>query len=354
MKQLNVKIEDIESILSEKLGCKVQAVESMGGGRNSKVYCVSCEDSVKYAVKYYFPTGLSDNRNRMNVEFNSLLFLWKNGERCIPRTVIADTISNCAVYEFIEGRKISSEDIDNPEIDSAVHFLARLNGIGKRNFNQPIPAASEACFSPQDIVKAIDSRLDRLSVHRENNSQYQSLHDFLTKDFRISFNEIKNWCRSELHESAMDFASSIDITQYTLSPSDFGFHNSLRRKDNNIIFLDFEYFGWDDPAKMIADFLLHPAVDLHERLRHQFFTHIIRKFKDDNGIKRRVKVIYPLLGLNWCLILLNEFVPGFLLRRNFAYKDNINRAKMQNEQLIKSRKMLTKIEKNYERFPYDE
>src|ERR1700680_1391707 len=31
----------------------------------------------------------------------------------------------------------------------------------------------------------------------------------------------------------------------SLVPSDFGFHNSLRRPDGSLAFLDFEYFGWD-------------------------------------------------------------------------------------------------------------
>ena len=38
-------------------------------------------------------------------------------------------------------------------------------------------------------------------------------------------------------------------TQRTLSPSDFGFHNALLRGGREWVFLDFEYFGWDDPGQ---------------------------------------------------------------------------------------------------------
>ena len=48
-----------------------------------------------------------------------------------------------------------------------------------------------------------------------------------------------------------------------LSPSDFGFHNSLKTKKDQIIFFDFEYFGKDDPVKLAADFLLHPGMTLN-------------------------------------------------------------------------------------------
>ena len=55
--------------------------------------------------------------------------------------------------------------------------------------------------------------------------------------------------------------AELPVEQRTLSPSDFGFHNALRRPDGRVVFLDLEYFGWDDPAKMISDFLLHPALE---------------------------------------------------------------------------------------------
>ena len=38
-----------------------------------------------------------------------------------------------------------------------------------------------------------------------------------------------------------------------ISPSDFGFHNALRT-NTGPVFFDFEFSGWDDPAKTIIDF----------------------------------------------------------------------------------------------------
>src|SRR5690606_1492036 len=55
-----------------------------------------------------------------------------------------------------------------------------------------------------------------------------------------------------------------------LSPSDFGFHNMLRRDDGSLAFIDFEYFGWDDPAKLAADFLLHAGHKLTPALAARF------------------------------------------------------------------------------------
>ena len=56
----------------------------------------------------------------------------------------------------------------------------------------------------------------------------------------------------------------------SLVPSDFGFHNSLRRPDGSLAFVDFEYFGWDDPVKLTADILLHPGRPLAAPQRRRF------------------------------------------------------------------------------------
>ena len=104
----------------------------------------------------------------------------------------------------------------------------------------------------------------------------------------------------------------------TLSPSDFGFHNALETQSGEIFFLDFEYFGWDDPAKTVCDFLLHPGMALSPSLKLQFATSLVRGLPWSQGLRERVAAYYPLFGLKWCLILLNEFLPNQILRRRFA------------------------------------
>jgi len=150
----------------------------------------------------------------------------------------------------------------------------------------------------------------------------------------------------------MSFVSELPYEERTLSPSDFGFHNALRRSNGQIIFLDFEYFGWDDPAKMISDFLLHPAMELREDLRRRFVVNILSRFEDHRYLDKRVEIVYPLFGLKWCLIFLNEFVPEHLLRRGFASGSDLDKSNVQAKQLSKARRMLYRIRKDYEYFPY--
>jgi hypothetical protein len=178
------------------------------------------------------------------------------------------------------------------------------------------------------------------------------LHTFLDHDFTPFLDEVARWSEARLNSAGMSSAEELDWTRRTLSPSDFGFHNALRQPDGPVIFLDFEYFGWDDPAKMIVDFLLHPAMDLSADLKRVFVSAILGRFGDWPALRARVESVYPLFGLKWCMIMLNEFLPDSFLRRQFAATAPADRAALQHQQLEKARQMLGRIRHEYQTFPY--
>ena len=74
-------------------------------------------------------------------------------------------------------------------------------------------------------------------------------------------------------------------------------------------FVDFEYFGWDDPAKTIVDFLLHPGMQLDDALKRRFAAGVCAAFAELPALPARTRIVYPLFGLKWGLILLNDFLP---------------------------------------------
>ena len=348
--EINMPTAAIKSVLSGLLGRKIASMKRVGSGRNSRVYRLTCEDATVYTAKSYFQN--SPDRDRLGVEFSGLQFLWKNEVRCVPRPIIADKTHGYAVYEYIDGRTIPSLKVTDSDIDYSIDFLARLKQLKSSEGSHALPAASEACFSVRGIVDNISQRLSRLQALRKDGQQYHALDEFLTGDFVPSFNEITGWCQSNLNQSGISFTAELPGEERTLSPSDFGFHNALRCADGRIVFLDFEYFGWDDPAKMIADFLLHPAMRLGESLKRHFAAGILKRFADYKFIDKRVEIVYPLFGLKWCLIFLNEFVPELLLRRTFASKKELDNDKLMAAQLAKARRMLHRVMNEYEHFPY--
>ncbi|MBI2998987.1 MAG: phosphotransferase [Deltaproteobacteria bacterium] len=350
-RETDVHTSAIKSDLARLLGRNVISVERIGGGRNNKVYRLDCDGSHSFAVKYYFRHG-SDGRDRLDVEFSSLQLLWESGIRSIPRPLLADKGRAMAVYEYVDGKGIPAHEITDFDIDFAVQFLGKLKELKNAKRGGSWPLASEACFSVQAIIENIRERLERLLAVGNDNAGEARLRYFLKQDFMPAFDEIASWCRESLEGSRISFASDIGQEERTLSPSDFGFHNAVRCADGRIVFLDFEYFGWDDPAKMIADFLLHPAMDLSEGHKRRFATAVLCYFKGYRNLKKRTEVVYPLFALKWCTIVLNEFLPEHLLRRGFASVRSLGEDDLRAEQLLKAKRMLDRARNEYAHFLY--
>ena len=342
---------DLKSIFSGLLGLQVRSVQRMGGGRNSRVYSLECEDSRRYAAKRYFRDGL-DARDRLGVEFSSIQYLWDKGVTCVPRPMAADADLGCAIYQLIEGVPISSSQVTEADVDFAAEFLAHLKALAQDDGSSQLPSASEACFSVQTIIDQIEKRLGNLSALDPDLPVYTDLKAFLAEEFYPVLHQVMEWCDSTQAGSGSSLTAELPEGDRTLSPSDFGFHNALRDTDGRIVFVDFEYFGWDDPAKMVSDFLLHPAMTLSEDLKRRFLATVLSTFQDQPSLAGRLEVVYPMFGLKWCLILLNEFVPGSLQRREFAGNNALSREHIQARQLERARGMLYGVRNEYRNFPY--
>ena len=137
-----------------------------------------------------------------------------------------------------------------------------------------------------------------------------------------------------------------------LSPSDMGFHNAVRDSQGTWRFFDFEYFGWDDPAKLVSDFILHPGpgMQLTAPLQELFLSAVLPLFGEDPLFRKRLACVYPLYGLKWCCILLNEFLPDSLARREFAAAGERQAVSRQREQLDKARRMIERVRRERRRF----
>jgi len=171
------------------------------------------------------------------------------------------------------------------------------------------------------------------------------LNIFLNNEFNPLFDEIILWSKSYFSIDG-DYYKSIGKQEMTLSPSDFGFHNILSSKDDGLKFIDFEYFGRDDPVKLISDFSHHAAMNLTSTMEQLWFQGV----KDIYGgsILSRLKISWPLHGLNWCLIILNEFKSDVWSKRCLANQEiKHNREDILLGQLTKSRNKLKCISECY-------
>jgi len=363
---------------SSMLGEKILSLEQIGGGRNSRVFKISTKKNV-FLAKQYFKHP-KEQRNRLEVEYSSSEFLHKNKISCIPKPIVKDEKRNIAIYEFVDGNPVA--EITSRDMACVFEFMTSLKKLAAKSHDQGLPLAADACFSFQAIIDIIERRLRRLETTAMSNSSpiFKELHDFLESSFKPAYAKLLGWTKKEAAKSKLGFSEEIKSELRTLSPSDFGFHNSIRKPDGELVFVDLEYFGYDSPMKLISDFLLHDAMKLTEKQKKEFYSKVIALFKEDKHLKDRVRIAYPLFGLVWCLIFLNEFLSVDLQRREFAminenrfvnknimaneneYKpkhslqsqESIERTRAEKQalQLKKSQAMLRKILSEYQHGPF--
>ena len=212
------------------------------------------------------------------------------------------------------------------DIDLAADLIKRIIVLGRGPDQAEFGLASAACLSGAALVRQIDARFARLLDVAADDG---ALERFLRLEYEPAVGLAVRRAETAIDREGGDFTQVLDPPFRTLSPSDFGFHNALRKRDGGLVFVDFEYFGWDDPAKMVADFLWHPGMDLPTELRARFYdaTRSIIAGHGDSRFEHRVRALYPLFGLCWCLILLNEFLPEGWARRSSGRSANHAEAK---------------------------
>jgi len=181
-----------------------------------------------------------------------------------------------------------------------------------------LPAASEACFSTAEHLACVRRRLRRLrSMDGASRIERQAL-EFARGELLPAWREVELFVSAQSRRLAVPLRWRLPLAQRRLTPSDFGFHNALVGKGGRLAFIDFEYAGWDDPAKTICDFFCQQAVPVPLRHFPIFVRGALSGLKRPGLHRQRVAMLMPVHRLKWCCILLNEFLPAGKARRRFA------------------------------------
>ncbi|HEB85978.1 MAG TPA: aminoglycoside phosphotransferase family protein [Gammaproteobacteria bacterium] len=281
----------------------------INGGGNNQVFVVHARAG-KYLAKVYYASS-SDPRNRLGSEFSFLSYAWGIGLRCIPEPICCCPEKNIGLYELVEGRKMVSAELTRQHIIEAGRFIRELNAGPNRD--RTLPVASEGCFSIEQHFALIDRRVKRL----------QNLPDVSDLDRRANLfvDEIEDaWIkvRHGISSGSESIHVQLAIDDRCISPSDFGFHNALLRNPGEICFIDFEYAGWDDPAKMCDDFFFQPAVPAPSDYFNLFVSEALSYSQNRETMVERARLFLPMFHMKWCCIMLNEFLPVAAGRRRFS------------------------------------
>ncbi|RMH51323.1 MAG: aminoglycoside phosphotransferase family protein [Zetaproteobacteria bacterium] len=255
----------------------------------------------------------SDPRDRLGAELRFLTFARAEGICNVPEPVAADPDQGIALFRQIEGRRLRPEEIGADHVRAAAVFVDRLNRA--REAGGDLPRASDAFFRIAEQCTHLEGRIETLrweTARRDGPLQREAAE--LVGRIATAWHRI----RGEIVR-IVDPAAELPTTQRCISPSDFGFHNALLTDGGELCFLDFEYAGWDDPAKLCCDFFCQPDLPVPLRYSGLFIEEALKSFAPAaDMLAMRAAALFPLFSLKWCCIMLNPFLPGGARRRRFA------------------------------------
>ncbi len=235
----SLKTEAVRGMLAAAELTRTGSEVSLGpltGGANNRVYAVE-GTTRSVVVKQYFP----DDTSRLQAEWAFLDYAWASGIRVVPEPIACDLGAGVAILGHLPGRRLAPGDPDDDHVRQAAGFATALQDQRER---AQLPPGAEACFTVDEHLKLVDERVKRVRTIEDPEA---------AELVRDTLQPVWERVRSAVIDAAEDPQAVVDRC---VSPSDFGFHNALVDADGTVRFHDFEYAGWDDPAKLALRLLL--------------------------------------------------------------------------------------------------
>jgi Phosphotransferase enzyme family len=308
--RLQVAAQQVEATL----GCGPAQLSSAAQGANSRIY-LATTPAGRCAVKLYGSAG-TPGRARLETEWRALSLLASGGVHGAPHPLARHDEASLALLSWAPGRLLTSSEIRPQHIHEVVAFVGRLQGLHAQARVSGVTDAAEACFCFADHLHLVEQRLARLTqaLVGQQRAPAQAALQWLTQHLRPALARCAVTMQQVAQRTGQAWAEPLARASRVLSPSDIGFHNLLVDEVEGMTFIDWEYFGWDDPGKTLSDLLLHPD----RAMPAACLPTLVGSLQARAGATaeggwgdralRRAHVLMPLLGIKWCLIMLNPFL----------------------------------------------
>lgn len=292
---------------ADKLGARPDSLTALHGGINNIVF--SCafggKSSGRFVIKGYAQRLESTDRMSSEVEF--LRYAGKVAPSYVPSLLAVDEERRCVVLEYVDGYPYlsgmspSTDDVNHA--GSFFHLLNTNKALAKESIKR---VAVDGFLSLSEHIENVHRRLnlfttEHLSVRRKAEANK------LVQRVQREFEGVAR--RTHMLIGTGQIQDLIGFDDCCVSPSDFGFHNAIRNA-KGVKFFDFEFAGWDDPAKTMLDFALQPRVPVADPLAKLFYQ-FARPFAYEQ-IAARSTALGPILRLKWVCIMLSVLRPDRL------------------------------------------
>ena len=290
---------------ARQLGAAEESLIQLHGGINNRVYKFG-EGTTSRVVKGYRDIEL-EKPDRMGAEVSFLNYSALVAPNYVPRLFHVDSQRRCIIIEYLEGTKFTEgEPVTQSEVQTAKDFYRKLNEHSKLAQQMITLDAKDGFLRLSEHITNLRHRISEMGIDHLPDRNQNNAKQLLILLSRL-IDLVGEWFNHLITDSKINY--SIDIRQRCVSPSDFGFHNAIKTKDG-IKFFDFEFSGWDDPAKTSIDFMLQPRVSM------KFVqTPIDQVFSESPATKSQLRAVALnlILRLKWVCIHLAILRRDFLL-----------------------------------------
>jgi len=291
-------------------------LQRLPGGGNNRLFRLELPGGTVVLKRYFRHPG--DPRDRLDSEFRFSQFLWRRGLRSLPEPLYRDDETGTGFYRHVQGTAPSQ--VADRQLQEAVSFLEQANEGRLEPEALALPYASEACFTLQQHLDLVGNRVRRLIEIPQATGTAAEAASLVKERLLPAWEAVLGDCLRLAAEGGVDPLAPLQYDDRVLSPSDFGFHNALDT-GHGLIFHDFEYAGWDDPAKTACDFFCQVAVPVPLRHWGEASVAWARLTRAPEQTLRRMQLLLPAYRIKWVCIVLNHFLAVDGERRRFAKGD---------------------------------
>ncbi|MCU7834962.1 MAG: hypothetical protein KZQ83_06860 [gamma proteobacterium symbiont of Taylorina sp.] len=279
-------------------------ISLLNQGGNNSLRVIYFQNGEKYIVKW----ARTEKSHCLKNEYNALSLLNKYSIKGVAKPLLFSKKRAELIQSYLPGKRI--RQIKKCHIDGVIKFILSLENLDQNKIKYINIGVHRNKLI--DYVNGINTRWglinkDIISLS-ERYSTFNKMVVLLNKIKHLKEYVFEGFNTQILHYQ-LNLFNEFPEQEMIFNPSDFGFHNILEsyssKQGKELYFLDFEYFVYDDKAKMVCDFIHHAGYKLTIEQKLYFIKQLNKQNFFTPALKQRIQLLINMIGFEWLLIILN-------------------------------------------------
>lgn len=260
-------------------------------GRVCRLYRVADRQRT-FVLKWYGKDPASALR-RLKTERAFYTLAWERGLRQIPEPIAWDEERLAGLFVHVPGRAVRPADINLSLIVQTVAFLVAINRARPQAAGRGLPPAAGASFSLERHLAGISRLVGSLARIKWSGKEPERAREFITEELEPAWQMINELALRRCQDARISPTEILPLEARCLSPFDMGLQHALIQPDGTLMFMDFDSAGWDDPARLIANFFSHGCPPVPLDWWPAFANNLARALGAGDAALARSRILLP-------------------------------------------------------------